>query len=149
MMEKWLSVANHVQNIHSHDGDLFPHCEHGELKGRERRKKWLKAGTKVCEKLQDLVSPRQMKKDIPKLSTGPQTAGLEGFHAIVNHFAPKMIGFSYHGMLSRITLACLHYNENTMRDQAVTKDGQKRYDVVFPKFKKGGYTARGIKTRCT
>jgi hypothetical protein len=42
-----------------------------------------------------------MKKDIPKLSTGPQTAGLEGFHAIVNHFAPKMIGFSYHGMLSR------------------------------------------------
>jgi hypothetical protein len=23
MMEKWLSVANHVQNIHSHDGDLF------------------------------------------------------------------------------------------------------------------------------
>jgi hypothetical protein len=47
------------------------------------------------------------------------------------------------------TLACLHYNENTMRDQAVTKDGQKRYDVVFPKFKKGGYTVRGIKTRCT
>ena len=44
MMEKWLSVANHVQNIHSHDGDLFPHCEHGELEGRERRKKWLKAG---------------------------------------------------------------------------------------------------------
>jgi hypothetical protein len=31
----------------------------------------------------------------------------------------------------------------------VTKDGQKRYDVVFPKFKKGGYTVRGIKTRCT
>ena len=36
-----------------------------------------------------------------------------------------------------------------MRDQAVTKDGQKRCDVVFPKFKKGGYTVRGIKTRCT
>jgi hypothetical protein len=32
------------------------------------------SGTKVCEKLQDLVSSRQMKKDIPKLSTGPQTA---------------------------------------------------------------------------
>lgn len=44
MMEKWLSVANHVQNIHNHDGDLFSYCEHGELEGRERRKKWLKAG---------------------------------------------------------------------------------------------------------
>jgi hypothetical protein len=39
----------------------------------------------------------------------------------------------------RITLACLHYNENTMREQAVTNDRQKWYDVVFPKFKKGGY----------
>jgi hypothetical protein len=36
-----------------------------------------------------------------------------------------------------------------MRDQAVTKDGQKSYDVVLPKFKKGGYTVRGIKKRCT
>ena len=43
MMEKWLSVASHVQNINNHDGDLFSHCEHGELEGRERRKKWLKA----------------------------------------------------------------------------------------------------------
>jgi len=43
-----------------------------------------------------------MKKDIPKLSTGPQTAALEGFHAIVNHFAPKMIGFSYHAYAKRV-----------------------------------------------
>ena len=62
---------------------------------------YVKPGTKVCEKVQDLITSRQMKKDVPKLSPGPQTAALEGFHAVINHFAPKMIGFSYHGMLSR------------------------------------------------
>jgi hypothetical protein len=55
---------------------------------------------KYVKNFQDLVSSRQMKKYIPKLSTGPQTAALEGFHAIVNHFA-NIIGFSYRGMLSR------------------------------------------------
>lgn len=34
-----------------------------------------------------------MKKDVPKLSPGAQTATLEGFHAVVNHFAPKRIFF--------------------------------------------------------
>ena len=34
-----------------------------------------------------------MTKDVPKLSPGPQTAALEGFHAVINHFAPKMFGF--------------------------------------------------------
>lgn len=58
-------------------------------------------GTKLAEKFSDLVLSTQMKKDVPKLSPGAQTAALEGFHAVVNHFAPKMIGFSYHGMLSR------------------------------------------------
>lgn len=34
-------------------------------------------------------------------------------------------------------LAALHFNENGMREQATTKEGIKRYDVVFPKYKKG------------
>ena len=36
-------------------------------------------------------------------------------------------------------LAALHFNENTNRKQAVTKQGTKRYNVAFPKYKKGGY----------
>lgn len=46
-------------------------------------------------------------------------------------------------------LAALHFNENGMREQATTKEGKKRYDVVFPKFKKGGYTIREVKVECT
>ena len=37
---KWLSLDNHVHNIHSGHGDLFPACTHGELQGRDRNKKW-------------------------------------------------------------------------------------------------------------
>lgn len=58
-------------------------------------------GSKACVKLEELAMSKQMQKDIPKLSPGAQTASLEGFHSVINHFAPKMFGFSYHGMLSR------------------------------------------------
>ena len=59
------------------------------------------SGTKLFEKLQDIINSRQLKKDIPKMSSVQQTSALEGFHSVINHFAPKMIGFSYHGMLCR------------------------------------------------
>ena len=58
-------------------------------------------GTKVYEKLGDLLSSRQVTKDVQRLSPREQTSNLEGYHAVVNHFAPKMIGFSYLGMLCR------------------------------------------------
>jgi len=51
--------------------------------------------------LEVIVNSRQMKKDIPVLSPGKQTSALEEYHSVINHFAPKMIGFSYHGMLCR------------------------------------------------
>lgn len=41
-------------------------------------------------------------------------------------------------IFDRLMLAALHFNENGMREQATTKEGKKRYDVVSPKFKKGG-----------
>jgi hypothetical protein len=41
-------------------------------------------------------------------------------------------------------LAALHYNENSNRCHAITADGDKRYKVVYPKFKQGGYSVRPI-----
>ncbi|KAJ8043460.1 hypothetical protein HOLleu_10553 [Holothuria leucospilota] len=41
MLEKFLSVINHMQNIHSgHEGTLFNSCAHQPLEG-ERPRKWL------------------------------------------------------------------------------------------------------------
>lgn len=46
-------------------------------------------------------------------------------------------------IFDRLMLVALHFNENGMKEQATTKEGKKRYDVVFPKFKKGGGTQFG------
>ena len=43
----------------------------------------------------------------------------------------------------------MHYNENGMRDQALTKDGDKRYNVVYPKYKAGESILREVKVDCT
>ena len=48
--------------------------------------------------------------------------------------------------ICRLQLAALHFNENTNRVQAVTKQGTKRYDLVFPKYKKEDYMVKKILT---
>lgn len=46
MLAKWNSVGNHIINLHSGHSQLFFACEHPELVGRERQKRWLKPGMK-------------------------------------------------------------------------------------------------------
>ena len=46
-------------------------------------------------------------------------------------------------------MAALHFMENALRGQATTIDGRKRYDIIFPKFKKGDYSVREVKVDCT
>ncbi|XP_062600016.1 uncharacterized protein LOC134261608 isoform X2 [Saccostrea cucullata] len=147
--EKWVSVFNHIQNIHEGHGDLFERCEHAELDEAARRKRWLRPGTKVVEKLEAIITSRQMKKDIPMLSPDVQTSSLEAYHSVINHYAPKMNKFSYHGMQSRLLIAAMHFNENGQNLQATTKDGKPRYSITFPKQKKGDYTVKKIKTNNT
>ena len=38
----------------------------------------------------------------------------------------------------------MHFNENCCRKQAVTAAGIERYEVLFPKFKKGGHIVRKL-----
>ena len=45
---KWLSVDNHIHNVHSGHSKLFRKCSHGKLKGRERQKKWFKRSKYFC-----------------------------------------------------------------------------------------------------
>ena len=52
-------------------------------------------------------------------------------------------------MYIRLQLAALHYNNNSDKGQAITKKGEERFSISFPKYKKGGYIVRKIKTAST
>jgi len=65
-------------------------------------------GSKACELLNDIILNKHQFK---KLSPSHQTSSLESYHSVVNHFAPKLMSFSYVGMHCRfqtIIQYCIH-----------------------------------------
>jgi len=47
----------------------------------------------------------------------------------------------------RLLLAALHYNSNGNRDVAQTSEGEARYAVRYPRFRKGGWVVHPIKEK--
>ncbi|XP_070412241.1 uncharacterized protein [Nothobranchius furzeri] len=145
---KWTSVANHIQNVNSHDNALFPSCLHAPLDGEQARQ-WLKPSTASCEKLTAILLAPRFVKDVEKISPQYHTSTLEAFHSLIIRFTPKSQVFSFKGMLSRLQIAAMHYNENAARSHAATATGELRYAVVYPKYKRGDYTVRALKINPT
>ncbi|XP_077060965.1 uncharacterized protein LOC143713501 [Siphateles boraxobius] len=50
-------------------------------------------------------------------------------------------------MYSRLLLAALHFNSNGNRDVARTSEGEARYAVRYPRFRKGGWVVHPIKEK--
>ena len=59
------------------------------------------ADSDVFEKLESSLNSKALEKGIQQASPLAQTSCLEAFHSVLNHFSPKMIGFSYVGMFCR------------------------------------------------
>ena len=55
-------------------------------------------GTKACEKLYNIICNSRLLVDVQKMSPQHQTSSLESYHSVVNHFAPKLLAFSFLGM---------------------------------------------------
>ncbi|XP_059419942.1 uncharacterized protein LOC132155140 isoform X2 [Carassius carassius] len=113
------------------------------------QKKWIQPGSIALHKVEKLLYNKRVLKDIEKLSHNFQTSSLEAFHSLILRFAPKNVIFPFIGMLCRLYLAAMHYNENANREQATTTEGQAVYKIVFPKSKKGECTAKPVKIEPT
>ena len=68
---------------------------------------------------------------------------------LIDCFFTAIFLLALHDFAHRLQLAALHFNENSNRKQAITKSGKERYDVVFPKYKKGGYVVRKVVVKPT
>ncbi|XP_056612376.1 uncharacterized protein LOC130428401 [Triplophysa dalaica] len=145
---KWTSMVNHIQDIHAHDDPAYPQCAH-EIRATKDRSKWFQQGTKALYTVQKLLTNKRMLKDVEKLSPHYQTSSLEEFHSVILRFAPKNVIYSHLGMLCRLYLAGMHFNENSSCPQAKTKTGQPLYRLLFPKAKKGEYSTRPLKSQAT
>ena len=57
--------------------------------------------SKAYEKLSDIILNKQLCNDLEKFLPVYQTSSLEAYHSVVNHFAPKLLAFSYTGIYCR------------------------------------------------
>ncbi|XP_063048719.1 uncharacterized protein LOC134445189 isoform X3 [Engraulis encrasicolus] len=147
-LAKWTSILNHIQNRHTHDDPTFPKCLHPALP-QKRSKKWFKPGSKALCKVEKLLLSKRVLTDVQKLSSDYQTSTLEAFHSVLLRFTPKNVVFPFIGMLCRLYLAALHFNENARRCQAKTSSGRLKFKMSFPKAKKGAASVKPVKTAPT
>jgi len=99
----------------------------------------------VYEKLCSALTNNSLVKGIKQASPFAQTSCLEGFHSLLNQFAPKMVAYSYAGMYCRHILAVVHFNFNLQREVKKNADGVEGVKVSYPKFKNGEATVRNAR----
>ncbi|KAK3703272.1 hypothetical protein QZH41_010164 [Actinostola sp. cb2023] len=101
---KFKSFFSHVRNKHTDlDDPVFNKCVHGE---EISERKWLEEDTTVYERMCKELKNPSLIKGIRQASPMAQTSCLEGFHSVVNQYAPKMIAYSYQGMYCSYLLLC-------------------------------------------
>ncbi|KAL1251999.1 hypothetical protein QQF64_019795 [Cirrhinus molitorella] len=141
---KWTSILNHVQDIHAHEDPVFPRCLHPQRTSRDKSK-WLRAGTPAFCRLEKVLTNKRILKHVEKLSPHQETSSWEAFHTVIQRFAPKNVVFTFLGMLCRLYLAALHFNENAGRPQAMTADGGPLFKVVLSNCKKRQCSAKPVR----
>ncbi|KAK0148745.1 hypothetical protein N1851_010910 [Merluccius polli] len=83
--------------------------------------------------LEKMINKRVL-KDVEKLSPHHQTSALESYNSVILRFAPKNVVFPFIGMLCRLYLSAIHFNDKADRPQA-TSASVPVFKVHFPKFK--------------
>ncbi|XP_078384210.1 uncharacterized protein LOC144666703 [Oculina patagonica] len=143
ILAKFKAFLYHIINQHKYlPNQLFNKCAHGLI---NTPRVWLTKGSIAYEKLVEALSQNSLIKGIKQASPVAQTSCLEGYHSVVTQFAPKMLAFSYLGMLCRTILAALHFNYNLNRETKVDEHAEPKLKVTYPKYKQGEATVREVK----
>jgi len=113
---KLKSLIRHIQNKHEGHGHTFPRCWHQTLSPKTIHETvWFTPDSEPCHASEKIALDKKLLKDIANSSTFGQTSQVEGYHSLINQFAPKMYHFSFLGLKTRLLLAAMHYNENAER----------------------------------
>ncbi|KAH7960853.1 hypothetical protein HPB49_024012 [Dermacentor silvarum] len=99
---------------------------------RSNRQKWIWS----FQRLKAILAAPHLMRDLPRASHKAKTFGLEAFHSLLMHFAPKSSKFTYEGMLLRTKIAALHYNENSGRGILTDPSGAQRISQRFSQGEK-------------
>ena len=107
IMEKFLSMLNHIWDIHSwEDSKLFHKCEYGQL---DKGRKWLKTDSPSFLDIKNAVGNINILADIKYFIRFCHTGNLEVFHSVLNKYCPKNLHFTLEGMITRTQLVVLDY----------------------------------------
>ncbi|XP_030610715.1 uncharacterized protein LOC115798132 isoform X2 [Archocentrus centrarchus] len=131
---KWKSFVNHIQNIHTHDDPLFPTCAHPNRVSMDPSK-WFQPGSAALHKVKKLLLNKRILCDVGKLSHDNQTSSLESFHQLIQRFTPKNVIFPFMGVLCRLYLAAMHFNENVDKHEAKSSEVTAEPQQSEPKLK--------------
>ncbi|XP_064462682.1 uncharacterized protein LOC135373402 [Ornithodoros turicata] len=145
LVDIWKTMVNHAANIHEGHNGMLTRCLHKPLDNRS----WLRKGSPVHKRLEEIATAPLLTRDIKQLSPHAQTFALESFHNVINQFAPKSLAFSYFGMQARTYIVILHFNENSSRLQATTKDGRLQWKLKALKAKAEEMIASPVMTQAT
>ncbi|XP_071768737.1 uncharacterized protein LOC139922184 [Centroberyx gerrardi] len=148
IVAKWKSLINHIQGVHKHDDPIFPKCEHPDRTSTDWSK-WFQPGSKALYKVEKVLTSKRVLRDVEKLSPHHQTSSLEHFHSVIPRCASKNAVLPFDGMLCRLYLSAMHFNENAHCPQATASAGKPVCKVKFPTAIKGECTAEPVKTEPT
>jgi hypothetical protein len=127
LVEKFLSILKHVQNIHKWKGGSFvTQCSHGRLPNSNVRGKiWLNNHAIHNENntdseyaaLEEILTNKMFLKDLRQARLSQHTGSLESYHNERLMFTPKRIHFPYHGMVMRSILGVLDTEEHLREEK--------------------------------
>ena len=126
LKEKILSILHHCCDNHEFpNNEIFKECGHGDLRGTERNKPWLREDTGEVQKLRSALLGKDKRRfeDLAKMTGFHHTGDIENVNSLSNKYRPKAYVYTYEGMIARQALAIIDHNTNIGRKQAVKKDG--------------------------